>query len=57
MTPDPRYLRAQAEIYFELARQMSLLADAKVFRITAEEYLTRATELETHEAGAVREPD
>jgi hypothetical protein len=36
----------QAEIYFELARQMSLRADAEVFRVTAEEYVTRAAELE-----------
>lgn len=44
--PDPRYLRAQADIYFELARQMSLPADAEVFRLTAEEYVTRASDLE-----------
>ena len=46
MMPDPRKLRAQAEVYFELARQMSLRADADVFRVTAEEYVTRAAALE-----------
>jgi len=44
--PDPRYLRAQSEIYFDLARQMSLPADAQLFRLTAEEYKARAAALE-----------
>ena len=55
--PDPRHLRAQSEIYFELARQMSLPADAEVFRLTAEDYKARAAELEARQVGAVREPD
>ncbi len=46
----PRELRAQAQVYFELARQMSLHADAAVFRATAEQYLARAAALEAHSA-------
>jgi len=56
--PDPRYLRAQSEIYFDLARQMSLPADAQVFRLTAEDYKARAAALEARSNGpAVTEPE
>jgi hypothetical protein len=57
--PDPRYLRAQSEIYFDLARQMSLPADAQVFRLTAEEYKARAAALEARGSNgpAATEPD
>ena len=58
--PNTQYLRAQADIYFELARQMSLRADADVFRITAEDYMTRAAQLEARnqaDKGAIKEPE
>jgi hypothetical protein len=48
--PNPCDLRAQAEVYFELARHMSLDADAEVFRATAQECLARATRLEADAA-------
>ena len=59
MQSDPRYLRAQSEIYFELARQMSLPADAQIFRLTAEEYKARAAALEARGSNgpAVTEPE
>lgn len=52
MSPDASRLRAQAEIYFELARQMSLPADAEVFRQAAEEFRTRASRLDDADAAS-----
>jgi hypothetical protein len=46
MSSDSRHFRTQAEIYFELARHMSLRSDAEIFRATAQAYLARAGEEE-----------
>jgi hypothetical protein len=42
------YFRAQAELYFELARRMSVPSDAQYFRGNAERHLANAEELEAH---------
>lgn len=47
---DAGYFRAQAELYFELARRMSVASDAQYFRGNAERYLASAVELEAHPA-------
>lgn len=43
---DVRYLRSQAELFLELAGQMSDRRAAESFRISAAEYLARVVELE-----------
>jgi hypothetical protein len=42
------YFRSQAELYFELARRMSLRRDAEYYRVTAERLLSTAVDLEEH---------
>ena len=43
---DAPYFREQAQLYFELARRMSVPSDAEYFRGTAERCLTSAREME-----------
>jgi hypothetical protein len=43
---DAHYFRSQAELYFELARWMSLRRDAEYYRITAERFVSTAVDLE-----------
>lgn len=47
---DAGYFRAQAELYFELARRMSVASDAQYFRGNAERHLASAVELEARPA-------
>ena len=49
LVPDSRYLRSQAELYFELARHMSERHAADSFRVAATEFLTRALEIEAQD--------
>ena len=51
--PDAHYFRVQAELYFELSRQMSLLGDAEYCRVRAERCLATALELEGESARSV----
>jgi hypothetical protein len=44
--PDAQYFRSQAELYFSLARRMSLDADAKFFSALAERCLACAIEVD-----------
>jgi len=46
---DARYFRSQAELYLQLARQMSLRVDAQYCRVCAGRYAARAAELEAGE--------
>jgi hypothetical protein len=48
--PDAHHFRVQAELYFELSRQMSLLGDAEYCRVRAERCLATAVELEDESA-------
>jgi hypothetical protein len=43
---DAHYFRSQAELYFELARRMSLRRDAEYFRVSAERLVSTAVDLE-----------
>jgi len=43
---DADYFRSQAEMYFKLARLMSVRSDAAIFRSEAEHCLAHAVELE-----------
>jgi hypothetical protein len=43
---DAKYLRAQAQVYLELAQLMSLDADAAQFRAHATDLLARADKLD-----------
>jgi hypothetical protein len=43
---DARYFRSQAELRFELARQMQDPQQADSWRLSAAEYLAQAVELE-----------
>jgi hypothetical protein len=45
---DAHYCRAQAQLYFELARHMSVARDAEYCRVTAERHLSEAVHLENH---------
>jgi hypothetical protein len=47
---DAAYFRSRAEMYFELARRMSLHVDSEFFCIQAEHCLARATELEAEDS-------
>jgi hypothetical protein len=51
---DAAYFREQAELYFELARRMSVPSDAEYFRGTAERHLASAREIESHADRAPR---
>jgi hypothetical protein len=44
---DARYLRAQAELYLEMARQVSDPKTADNLRVEAAHYYAEATEIET----------
>jgi hypothetical protein len=50
--PDTHYLLSQAELYLELARRMSLRADAEYCRVIAERYAATAAEREAEAASA-----
>ena len=50
---DPAYLRAQAELCFAIADLMSTPEDARLARIAAEHYVSRAEKAECEHA-AVR---
>jgi hypothetical protein len=53
------YFRSQAELYFELARRMSLRRDAEYYRVTAERHVSTAVDLEEHpesSSGSSSEP-
>ena len=52
---DAHYFRLQAELYFELARRMSLRQDAEYCRIRAERHMSTAADLERH-SGASSTP-
>ena len=43
---DAQYFRTQAELYFELSRQMSIRSEAEYCRVIAERNLSRAIDLE-----------
>jgi hypothetical protein len=45
---DAHYFRVRAELYFELARMMSVRQDAEYCRITAERLTAKAADLERH---------
>jgi hypothetical protein len=49
-----RYLRSQAELYLELAQQLSNRHDAEQLRLAAAEYFRRAVDVERQ--SEVREP-
>jgi hypothetical protein len=55
--PDADYYRSQAELYFELARRMSVRSDAEYCRATARRYAARAAELEAEAAGSSFAPN
>jgi hypothetical protein len=46
---DAHCFRVQAELYFELARRMSLAQDAEYCRVTAERHISQAVDLEKHQ--------
>jgi hypothetical protein len=52
---DAHHFRAQAQLYFELARRMSLRVDADYCRVIAERNLSRAADLES-DPGAMPRP-
>jgi hypothetical protein len=43
---EAHHFRSQAELYFELARRMSVVADAEYCRVIGERNLSRAIDLE-----------
>jgi hypothetical protein len=45
---DAHYFRSQGELYFELARRMSLRRDAEYYRVIAERHVSTAVDLEKH---------
>jgi hypothetical protein len=49
-----RYLRSQAELYLELAQQLSNRRDAEQLRLAAADYFRRAVDAESQ--SEVREP-
>jgi hypothetical protein len=49
---DAQYFRVQAELYFELARHMSVRNDAEYCRVRAERYVMAANDLEEHPESA-----
>jgi hypothetical protein len=51
------YFRSQAELYFELARRMSIRADAEYCRVTAERYAAMAAELGAETASVSSLPE
>jgi hypothetical protein len=54
--PDAHYFRSQAELYFELARHMSLRADAEYCRVIAERYTATAAERDDEAADGASKP-
>ena len=49
---DAHHFRSQAELYFELARRMSLSGDAEYCRVIAERCQARAIELEAADSAS-----